>query len=75
MSNEIERIANAKKASPFLSTKQAAFYLGVSSSKLAKMRTSGSGPRFRRHGNHVRYHIDDLDAWSAAKAEEPGFRV
>jgi hypothetical protein len=28
------------------------------------MRTAGAGPRFRKHGRYVRYHIDDLDDWS-----------
>ena len=31
---------------------------------LQAMRADGSGPRFRRHSRSVRYHIDDLDAWS-----------
>jgi hypothetical protein len=28
------------------------------------MRAAGTGPSFRRHSRYVRYHIDDLDAWS-----------
>ena len=24
----------------------------------------GGGPIYRKHGRHVRYHIDDLSAWS-----------
>ena len=64
MNDEIERAAKAKKGSPFLSTEQAAFYLGLSARKLQAMRAGGSGPRFRRHSRYVRYHIDDLDAWS-----------
>ncbi|WP_326521586.1 hypothetical protein [Sphingomonas abietis] len=28
------------------------------------MRGKGHGPRFRRHGRFIRYHIDDLDNWS-----------
>lgn len=60
----IARAARAKKGSPFLVTEQAAFYLGLTPRKLQQMRAEGTGPRFRRHSRYVRYHIDDLDAWS-----------
>jgi hypothetical protein len=63
---DIARAARAKKGSPFLSTEQAAFYLGVSARKMQAMRRAGTGPRFRRHSRYVRYHIDDLDRWSEA---------
>lgn len=65
MDDEITRAANAKKGSPFLNTDQAAYYVGLSRRTLEKMRTAGGGPRFRKHGRYVRYHIDDLDIWSA----------
>lgn len=68
MDDEILRASRAKKGSPFLSTKQAAFYLGVSPRKLQSMRVAGSGPTFRRHCRFVRYHIDDLDTWSRRSA-------
>ncbi len=64
MDDEIFRAAKAKKGSPFLNTAQAAFYVGLSQRTLEKMRLTGHGPRFRKHGRYVRYHIDDLDAWS-----------
>jgi hypothetical protein len=64
MDDELTRAARARKGCPFLSTEQAAFYLGLSARKLQAMRADGSGPRFRRHSRYVRYHIDDLDAWS-----------
>ncbi len=64
MEDDIARAARAKKGSPFLSTEQAAFYLGLSARKLQAMRGAGKGPRFRRHSRYVRYHIDDLEAWS-----------
>jgi hypothetical protein len=64
MEDEVARAARAKKGSPFLSTEQAAFYLGLSARKLQQMRGQGSGPIFRRHSRYVRYHIDDLDDWS-----------
>jgi excisionase family DNA binding protein len=60
------RAARGKQVSPFLSTAQAAFYVGLSRRTLEKMRVTGGGPTYRKHGRYVRYHIDDLDAWSAA---------
>lgn len=65
MDDEIVRAANAKKGSPFLSTAQAAHYVGLSRRTLEKMRVMGGGPQFRKHGRYVRYHIGDLDKWSA----------
>lgn len=70
MDDDIARAARAKKGSPFLSTEQAAFYLGLSARKLQSMRAAGEGPAFRRHSRYVRYHIDDLDAWSRDTGEE-----
>jgi len=66
MDDDVARAAWAKKGSPFLSTEQAAFYLGLSARKMQAMRGVGQGPPFRRHSRYVRYHIDDLDAWSRA---------
>ena len=64
LDDDIARATRAKKGSPFLSTEQAAFYLGLSARKLQGMRGTGAGPAFRRHSRYVRYHIDDLDEWS-----------
>lgn len=64
--DEIARAQRAKKGSPFLSTEQAGFYLGLSARKMQAMRRLGIGPAFRRHCRYVRYHIDDLDSWSGA---------
>ena len=69
MIDDIARAADAKKGSPFLNTSQAAFYVGLSRRTLEKMRTHGGGPRFRRHGRYIRYHIDDLDLWSKGDRE------
>lgn len=66
MDDDAARAARAKRGSPFLNTDQAAFYIGLSSRTLEKMRGTGRGPKFRRHGRHVRYHIADLDGWSDA---------
>ena len=64
MDDEIGRATQAKRGSPFLNTAQAAYYVGLSSKTVEKMRGRGDGPRFRRHGRFIRYHIDDLDVWS-----------
>jgi hypothetical protein len=73
MDDDIARAQRAKKGSPFLNTEQAAFYLGLSARKLQQMRAARNGPAFRRHSRYVRYHIDDLDAWSkgASRAGAP----
>jgi len=65
------RAAHARKGSPFLNTGQAAYYVGLARQTLEKMRREGRGPRFRKHGRYVRYHIADLDAWSEASGSQP----
>lgn len=70
--DSIARAREAKRGSPFLSPKQAAHYLGVSLRTLQVHRTRGTGPRFRRPCRRIRYHIDDLDAWSLEQAEASG---
>lgn len=69
MSDENARADDAKKRSPFLNTAQAAFYIGLSKRTLEKMRVIGGGPIYRKHGRYVRYHIDDLNAWSDARCK------
>ncbi|MGV1682352.1 DNA-binding protein [Sphingopyxis sp. NJF-3] len=49
---------------PFMNTHAAAAYLCIGWRKLRKLRVSGQGPRFRRHGRLVFYCAEDLDAWS-----------
>ncbi len=69
--DSIERAKDARRGSPFLSPKQAAHYLGVSLRTLQLHRTRGTGPRYRRPCRRIRYHIDDLDAWSLELAQAP----
>lgn len=69
MDDMITRAAEAKKGSPFLNTDQAAFYIGLSRRTIEKMRIEGKGPRFRKHGRYVRYHIAGLDTWSAGHGQ------
>ena len=63
------RAAIAREGTPFLCCAQAAFYLGMSETTLRKHRAAGTGPRVRSHSRHLRYHIDDLDAWSQESSE------
>ena len=69
MQDDQSRASDAKKGSPFLTTREAAHYLCLSYSTLEKMRLTGHGPRFRKHGRYVRYHIADLDAWSEGRRQ------
>lgn len=69
MDDAVARANRAKQGTPFLSTEQAAFYLGLSPRKLQEMRATSVGPAFRRHCRYVRYHIDDLESWSRQSAD------
>jgi excisionase family DNA binding protein len=69
MQDDQSRASEAKKGSPFLTTREAAHYLSLSFRTLEKMRLTGNGPRFRKHGRYVRYHIADLDAWSEGRRQ------
>lgn len=68
MTDTTIRAQIARKTSPFLTAKQAAFHLGLAGSTLKQMRQAGRGPKCRLHGRTWRYHIDDIEAWSAARA-------
>ncbi len=54
-------------ASPLLSTKQAAIYLGLSNSTLNKWRCYGTGPSFVKLGRAVRYRKAQLDEFLATR--------
>ncbi len=47
--------------SAFVSTAEAARILNVNVSTLKVWRVRGTGPRFRRWGRLIRYHLDDLE--------------
>ncbi len=51
----------------YLSTREAAEYLGLSARTLDRYRVSGEGPVFHRFGGRVRYTRADLDAWAVAR--------
>lgn len=50
-------------AQQFLTTPQAAEYIGLHKSTLDTWRCRGEGPRFVKLGRAVRYRIKDLDAY------------
>jgi hypothetical protein len=70
MNTDTFRALNARQGSPFLNTLDAAKYLGLSPRTLEKMRLLGHGPRFRKHGRYVRYHINDLEQWSEGRRHQ-----
>lgn len=47
----------------YLTTTQAAAYLGFSRKQLEHWRSAGCGPTYIKVGRHVRYRRGDLDAW------------
>ena len=57
----------ARTVCPFLTAKQTAFHLGLGVGALKRMRADGRGPLCRMHGRTWRYHIDDIEAWPAAR--------
>jgi predicted DNA-binding transcriptional regulator AlpA len=67
--HDIAHADQARQESPFLNTTDAGTYVGLSRRTLEKMRTSGNGPTYRKHGRYVRYHIADLDAWSTSRSK------
>ena len=70
MDDEATRAARARRGSPFLNTAQAAHYICLSPKTLEKMRVEGGGPKFRKHGRYVLYHIRDLEHWSSTRAHD-----
>lgn len=68
MDDMATRAQAARVTCPFLTAKQAAFHLGLTTSTLKRLRQIGCGPRCRRHGRTWRYHIDDIQTWSMARA-------
>ena len=51
----------------YLSTRDAATWLGLSPRTLDRYRVSGDGPAFHRFGGRVRYLAADLDDWASAR--------
>ena len=53
-----------KPDTPFLSVEEAATWLRLKKRTLDNMRWMGTGPRFRKHGGRIYYHVDELKEWS-----------
>ena len=51
----------------YLSTREAADWLGLSPRTLDRYRVSGEGPVFHRFGGRVRYLLTDLEDWAQAR--------
>ena len=66
----MEHDADTLADGPYLTTKEAARFLKLRPNTLEKMRVYGGGPIYRKHGRHVRYHIDDLTAWSDLRKKD-----
>jgi Helix-turn-helix domain len=49
---------------PFLTVAEAAAYLRLKKRTLDNMRWMGTGPKFRKHGGRIYYHVDELKEWS-----------
>lgn len=52
----------------YLDVDQAASYLGLSKSLLAKLRVSGGGPVFYKPARKVLYRRKELDDWMTSRA-------
>jgi excisionase family DNA binding protein len=53
----------------YLTTAQAAAYLGVSPGHLVNLRTQGLGPTYACFGRSVRYDLSDLDSFMADRKQ------
>ena len=51
---------------PYFDTVEAARYLSLGKSTLAKHRCYGTGPVYQKIGRRVLYCASDLDAWAAS---------
>ena len=51
----------------YLSTREAAAFLGLSPRTLDRYRVSGEGPHFHKFGSSVRYARADLESWAEAR--------
>ena len=56
-----------RNGSSYLSTREAAEWLGLSPRTLDRYRVTGEGPVFHSFGSRVRYLLADLEAWAQAR--------
>ena len=50
--------------SPYLTVAEAAEFLRLKRRTLDNMRYQGIGPKYRKHGGRIVYHVEDLETWS-----------
>jgi predicted DNA-binding transcriptional regulator AlpA len=67
MSLESSQQAPHEHAMRLLSVREAAAYLGISVSTLAKMRLTGNGPPYVKPCRRVVYDVRDLEAWASSR--------
>ena len=60
--SEVQSTPSAAPSS-WLTTREAAAYLGLGKSTLEIWRMEGKGPQFTKAGGRVRYNRAELDAW------------
>jgi hypothetical protein len=58
-------MADVASGTPFFNTSEAARYLSLGKSTLAKHRCYGTGPVYQKFGRRVLYRAADLDEWAA----------
>jgi hypothetical protein len=56
--------------STFITTTQAAAYIGSTPGVLLNWRSQRRGPRYHGQNDFVRYRISDLDLWMSSRADE-----
>jgi hypothetical protein len=52
------------KKSPYLRVPEATAFLRLRSRTLDNMCWKGIGPKYRKHGGRIVYHVQDLTDWS-----------
>ena len=66
----LEAPMSANLEARFFDTGEAARYLSLGKSTLAKHRCYGTGPVYQKFGRRVLYRTADLDAWAATKRRQ-----
>jgi hypothetical protein len=56
--------------SAFITTTQAAAYIGSTPAVMLNWRSQRRGPRYHGKNDFVRYRISDLDLWMSSRANE-----
>ena len=56
--------------SAFITTTQAAAYIGSTPGVMLNWRSQRRGPRYHGKNDFVRYRISDLDLWMSCRADE-----